>query len=696
VPVGKVPCTRGADPGAAFRVPHLCGSSYPMRPSTPLCLSLFCVFVLTAGLRPARAQDQPTAWTPELMMKMRTVGNVRPSPDGKRVVYTVSEAVMLPDRSEYVSQIHVANADGSRGRQMTFAEKASTNPQWSPDGQWIAFTSTRSGKSQLYRMRVDGGEAEVLTDAKGTLGTFAWAPDASSIAYSMTDPSSDDEEKAGRAKDDARWLDEELKHNRLYVVAVEKDGRGKREARCLTTGVGSVGTAIDWSPDGKHLVCSLAKTNKANDWPTSDVVLVEAATGKSRPLAATPAAELSPVFSPDGKSVAFTVSDEPPAWAGRYVIRIVSLNGGAPRDLPETRDSRPSVVGWSADGDRLYYVESRGTTNQLCAVHASSGGTTELSRPGGVLTGVELNSTRTCFGFTWQAPDRAPEAYVSRAGSFSPVQVSRANADYPKLPIGKTEVVRWKSKDGTEVEGLLTYPTGYERGKRVPLILNIHGGPSGVFTETFRAAPSTYPIAVFSSRGYAVLQPNPRGSGGYGHKFRYANRKDWGGGDFQDLMSGVDHVISIGVADPERLGVMGWSYGGFMTAWTVTQTRRFKAASMGAGLSNLFSFTGTADIVDFLPDYLGDRPWDRSDLYAGRSPLFHAKGVTTPTLIQHGEVDLRVPISQGYEFYHALKQQGVPVRMLILPRTPHGLQEPKLQLKAAQSNVEWFDKWLRP
>jgi dipeptidyl aminopeptidase/acylaminoacyl peptidase len=228
----------------------------------------------------------------------------------------------------------------------------------------------------------------------------------------------------------------------------------------------------------------------------------------------------------------------------------------------------------------------------------------------------------------------------------------------------------------------------------VPLILNIHGGPAGVFQQNFLGGRGPYPLAVFSSRGYAILRANPRGSSGYGTEFRRANTKDWGGMDYQDLMTGVDHVIAMGVADPERLGVMGWSYGGYMTSWIITQTKRFKAASAGAPVTNLMSFNGTADIPSFVPDYFGGHFWENPEIYAKHSAMFNIKGASTPTLIQHGEADIRVPISQGYELYNALKAQGVPTRMIVLPRQPHGPNEPKMQLAAMQSNLEWFEKYL--
>jgi dipeptidyl aminopeptidase/acylaminoacyl peptidase len=225
-------------------------------------------------------------------------------------------------------------------------------------------------------------------------------------------------------------------------------------------------------------------------------------------------------------------------------------------------------------------------------------------------------------------------------------------------------------------------------------VLNIHGGPASVFSDTFIGRPGVYPLASFAARGYAVLRPNPRGSGGYGHTFRTANINDWGGKDYEDLMAGVDHIISIGVADPDRLAVMGWSYGGFMTSWVVTQTSRFKAAAVGAGVTNLWSFMGTADIPGFLPDYFNGNPWEVFENYQKHSPLSYVKSVKTPTLVLHGEADVRVPVSQGYEFYNALKRLGVTTKMVTYPRAPHSVQEPKFILDIGQRHLDWLAKYL--
>jgi dipeptidyl aminopeptidase/acylaminoacyl peptidase len=293
-----------------------------------------------------------------------------------------------------------------------------------------------------------------------------------------------------------------------------------------------------------------------------------------------------------------------------------------------------------------------------------------------------------------QSPDEPVEAYVMPLTSPKPVRVSAANVDLPKQPLGETRVIKWKSKDGKDVEGLLTLPANYDKARKYPLILNIHGGPAGGFGETFIGAAGLYPIASFAARGWAVLRPNPRGSTGYGIGYRSANVNDWGGGDFQDLMSGVDAVIAMGVADSNRLAVMGWSYGGYMTNWVITQTDRFKVAATGAGLSDMPSMWGTNDIPSVLDDYFSGPWYEQPERYVKLSPLYHVKNVTTPTLFLHGEADDRVPTSQGYEMYNALKRKGVETQMVVYPRQPHGPREPKFVLDIMQRHIDWVEKHL--
>ena len=665
-------------------------------------LSASLLIVVFAGAAFAQTTVQ---WSPELQVKLKAAGTPRVSPDGKRVVYTVSEAVMTADKSEFVTQIWMApigdttkpnGAQSSlpRSVQLTFGDKSSTNPKWSPDGNWIAFTSNRKdNKNNIYLLSLNGGEAEPLTDVKTGVTNFAWSPDGRSIAFRMADAKTEEEEKNDKARNDFRWVDENIKFSRLYVIPLEKNASGKRDPRKLTSDNYNV-DEFDWSADGSRIAFGHTKSPVANDWTTSDVSIVEVVSGKVTTLANTPAAENSPVFSPDGKSIAVLVSDNPPRWAQSGNIQIYPAGGGAPKSLALSYDAQPGIAGWSADSKRIYFAEPKGTGTQLYVVDVAANRIQEIKTTTAVYGGMSLNRSGSTFGFIRQTSDTPSDVFVASATDFTPVQISRVNGDMKLPAVGRTEVITWKSKDGKPIEGLLTYPVGYQAGQRVPLILNIHGGPAGVFQQSFLGGRGAYPLATFSSRGYAILRPNPRGSSGYGTDFRRANIKDWGMGDYQDLMTGVDFVIQLGVADPDRLGVMGWSYGGFMTSWVVTQTKRFKAASAGAPVTNLMSFNGTADIPGFVPDYFGGQSWDIIDVYHKHSPMFNVKGVSTPTMVQHGEADVRVPISQGYEFYNALKAQGVPSRMLVLPRQPHGPNEPKMQMAAMQANLDWFEKYI--
>jgi dipeptidyl aminopeptidase/acylaminoacyl peptidase len=633
-------------------------------------------------------------WDPEMHLKLKAVGAPRVSPDGKRMVYTVNEAVMTPDKSEFVTQIWMATLDNKQTFQLTFGEKSSTNPKWSPDGSSIAFLSNRKdNRNNIYLLNLNGGEAEPLTEGKTAVADFAWSPDGRSIAFTQSDPKSEEEEKNDKGKNDFRWIDENVKFARLYVLTIQKDAKGKREPRKLTTENYHV-DSFDWSKDGSRIAFSHVKSPVANDWTTADVSLIEVASGKVSVLANTAAAESAPFYSPDGQSIAILASDNPPRWAQSGVVQIFSATGGQPKTLAASYDGQPSIAGWSADSKRIYFSEAKGTGTQVYSLDLALNRIEEIKTTPAVLSAINLNRSGTTFGFVRQTSDTPADAYVATVSDFTPVQITRVNAHLQLPPAGRTEVITWKSKDGKQIEGLLTYPVGYQTGQRVPLILNIHGGPAGVFQQTFVGGRGVYPLATFASHGYAILRPNPRGSSGYGTEFRRANTRDWGFGDYQDLMTGVDRVIEMGVADPERLGVMGWSYGGFMTSWIVTQTQRFKAASAGAPVTNLMSFNGTADIPSFVPDYFGGQFWEAMDVYQKHSPMFNVKGVTTPTMIQHGEADVRVPISQGYEFYNALKVKGVPTRMLVLPRQPHGPNEPKMQLVSMKANLEWFEKYI--
>jgi dipeptidyl aminopeptidase/acylaminoacyl peptidase len=671
-----------------------------------LCFRISAAFTAAALATLAFAADAPGKWTPAEMLKNRPVSDVHVSPDGKLVAFVVRDAVMESDRSEYRTQIWIAASDGKGSRQATFSAQASSRPRWSPDGRWIALLSKRGDKfANVWLLPTAGGEAWRLTDSKSDVAQAAWSPDGKSIAFIAPEPAPEDKERRDREKDDARIVGGDDRPGRLWLISVPPEADGERSARQLMSSAvsvggvpeGGAGDALAWSPDGKTIAFSHTARPVANDWPTSDISLVDVATGRVRPFAHTGAAETQPLYSPDGAWIAYLTTDDPPRWAHRRWIRIAPADGGPARDLPHTFDEDPQPAGWSADGARLYFSEAKGVYDLLYALDVRTGALHAITGAGAVVSAASVNAPGTWIGFARQTPTDPAEAYASPISPFSPVRVSSVNADLPKYDLGQTRVLTWTGDKGQAIEGLLTLPVGYVAGRRYPLLLVIHGGPAGVYKATHIAAPGPYPVAAFAAEGYAVLRANPRGSSGYGPAFRQSNDKDWGGGDYRDLMAGVDEVIAMGIADPERLGVLGWSYGGYMTSWTITQTNRFKGASVGAGVTDLVSFTGTSDIPSFLPDYFGGEFWadGNFEVYRAHSAMGHVAGVKTPTIIQHGEADVRVPISQGYELYNALKRLGVPVEMVVYPRQPHGVREPRLILDLGVRNLAWMDRYVK-
>ncbi|MBY0433600.1 MAG: S9 family peptidase [Cyclobacteriaceae bacterium] len=654
--------------------------------------NLFAIAILFFISVSLQAQS---AWTPEVMIKFKRVGGTDLSPDGKWVAYTISTPMMEGEKSEFLTHIWLASADGAVNMQFTQGDKSCTSPKFSPDGKYLAFLSSRGNdsKTQVWVMRTTGGEAEVITQSKTGVEQFSWGPHSKRIAYTQRDPDTEQEEKMKKEKRD--WnIQDVWKYSHLYTVFIDKNAKGTRDGKRLTKGNFHV-TAFDWSPDGATLAFSHQPTPSADLWTGTDISTVPADSGAVKSLVAMKGSDANMLYSPDGLSIAFVSDGGDPKWASIQDVYVVPAGGGQPKKLAETPDRNANIFRWSPDSKEIYFTETDRSSNRVFALPVSGAKPRALTTGAGTYGGASFSKDGKVMSFIHQTPEVAPEVFVSAVTPFAPKKLSDANASFPKLSFGKTEVIKWKSKDGKEIEGLLTYPVNYKAGRKYPLIMNIHGGPTGVFTQNFTAAGSVYPIQAFAQQGYAVLRPNPRGSSGYGKDFRFANYNDWGFGDYEDDQTGVDKVIEMGVAHADSLIICGWSYGGYMTSFTVTKTNRFKVASVGAGVTNLMSFNGTADIPSFLPDYFGGEFWDRADVYAKHSAMFNIKNVKTPSQVIHGERDPRVPPSQGFEFYVAMKRLGVPTEMITYPRTPHGPQEPKFIQDIGERMIAWFNKNLR-
>lgn len=659
----------------------------------------FCCMRLLFLLCPLAAVVSLHAWSPDDMLKVKTVGDVEVSPDGRSVAFTVTAHNL--ELSEPISQIWLARADGTQAFQLTSGAYSSSSPRWSPDGKRVAFLSMRSGVSNIWISSADASDAQQLTDSKSGISAFCWSHNGQLIAFTAPLNPTGEEEKRRKAKEDWHVVGAGYAYQRLWVVQAAPS-RGMQAARLLTKQNYQLGGAfgggfMDWSPDDRKIVFAHMPRPRFDDWRKLDIAEIDIQSETVRPIAETPASEDTPLYSPDGKWIAYRRSDVPPGWAIDFRICIVRASGGPARELAETFNSEPSLIGWTANSRSILFEEAIGTTRAIYRMPLDGKPASLYAPTKGTISAASLNATRTAIGFSAQDSVTAPEAFsFPLSGAANPRQASRVNADLPNLPLGSTQIIRWKGPGNFDIEGLLTYPVDYREGKRYPLIVISHGGPPDGFSQVFIASPAHYPIAAFAARGYAVLRSNVRGSTGYGKRFRYANYEDWGFGDFQDMMAGVDKVIEMGVADPGRLGIAGWSYGGYMTSWAITQTHRFKAASIGAPVTDLASMNGTADMWTFTPDYMHAESWENPEIYIKHSPVYNAKGVTTPALIQQGHDDSVVPLGQGEEFYNALQAQGVPVRMVVYPRSNHTPRESKIVRNIMQENLDWFDKYLHP
>ncbi len=629
----------------------------------------------------------------------RVVTDAQIHPDASCVAFVVGE-LTHPRGKNSRANIYLADARGENVRAFTFADACEMHPRWSPDGNTLAFISdrTRVDDFQIYLIPRDGGEAEQLT--RGTrvnppyrdVSMFKWSPDGTRLAYLQQDATPD--ELLARREQGYDEINFEASPQFTRVVIVDV---ATRKTHSATRGDFQV-WEFDWSPNGEELIliCSAAPY----EWSWYDTWLARVPTkgGTPRKIFSRPTKQLGhPRWSPDGHHIAFVSS----LWSDRGIIGgdlyVTDTNGKNTRALSEGYAGTISGVQWLDSQNLLStgYLQGEAAITQFDIEGASQNiwrgqgafqesHTPKFSRANDGTLAV-VRSAPNMPREVWTLDYSDPDASVWE-------QLTNLNENFQNIETGEHEIFEWTSRDGKPMQGILVKPIGAKKGKRLPLIVQPHGGPTGISANEF-ISPMRWTYHL-TNRGFAVFMPNYRGSTGWGIEFAQANYEDMGGKDFQDIMAGVDALIERGIADSKRMGFGGWSYGGFLTAWCITQTNRFRAAVAGAAIANWKSFHGTSYLNRWDELHYNANPYERGGVYDTFSPMNFIENATTPTLILHGEKDGDVPVSQGHEVFRALKDRGIATEMVIYPREPHGPGETAHVKDLITRVCDWFEKYV--
>lgn len=650
---------------------------------------LSLILSLSVCLSVAAQQRVPTI---DDLLHVRQAGGAQISPDGSRVAYTVNESDFKQDA--FVTQIWLADVKTGRTFQLTRGEKSAGNPQWSPDGEWLAFTSDRVGsKNQLFAIRPDGGEAVQLTKAENGVGGYAWSLDGQSIAFTTSDA---DAKAAKERRDylgDFEVVRKEYNYSHLWTLKVAEAMKEPVAGTQRTRGKDFTVGGFAWSPDGSRIAFSATLNPDLINSGTSDIYLLTIADNSVKKLVAQPGPDNNPRWSPDGRQLVFSSAmGNARFFHANSKLAVVSIEGGAPRSLTDSFDEQPGLIDWNADG--IYFSALQKTAAHLFRVDPATARVTRLSNPDNLMAGgFSLTRDGKHAAFTAPSPVSLSEIFITDLPGFTPRKLTAMTDQVKNFKLATREVISWKSQDGATIEGILIKPADFDPSKKYPLLCVIHGGPTGIDRPTLLDV-RYYPADIWAGRGALVLKVNYRGSAGYGEKFRQLNVRNLGVGDAWDVISGVDYLIGKGWVDAAKVGCMGWSQGGYISAFLTASSDRFAAISVGAGISNWATYYYNTDITPFTIQYLGDDPADDPDIYAKTSPMTYIKKAKTPTLIQHGEFDRRVPIPNAYELRQGLEDRGVPVEMIVYKGYGHGITKPKSMRAVMQHNLTWFNHYL--
>jgi dipeptidyl aminopeptidase/acylaminoacyl peptidase len=654
-----------------------------MRPRS-FAAMLGLMFAWTLPQSGAAAAQTPTV---DQLIELKRPLEVQISPDGSAVAYVVQVTNWKDDR--YDREIWLAR-EGSPPFQLTRGGRSSFGPRWSPEGRWIAFLSDRSEKAQLYRIPPAGGEAERLTEVEEGVDSFAWLPGGEDLVFTTKDPKGEAIQKREDTFGNLEWVDEDHRMTHLWKLDI---ATGTTER--VTEGNAFTVDSFAVSPDGDRVAFSARPVPDASASTDSDLYVVRLEGRQVEKIVSWPGADSRPRWSPDGRQLAFVTSGGVVSYYQNDAIGVVSSDGGPVKQITESFDEDASLEDWRPDG--IYFTASQRTERHAFRVGADGAGLERVSQAEGWVVGAwSLAPDAARAAFIGERFSHLPEVFLTPLDGFSPQKLTSFDSQLDGFTLSEREVIRWKSTDGVEIEGILVKPADFVPGKRHPLLFVIHGGPTGVDAQRRLSGGDTryYPIERFAARGALVLMVNYRGSAGYGEKFRSLNVRNLGVGDEWDVVSGLDHLVGLGQVDPERVGTMGWSQGGYISAFLATHSNRFKAASVGAGISDWMTYYVNTDIHPFTLQYLKATPWDDPEVYRKTSPISYIKDARTPTLIQHGENDARVPLPNAFELYQGLRDQGVPVRLAVYKGFGHGITKPKSNRAVMTHNEEWFARWI--
>ena len=688
------------------------------RQAVALTIAIASTAYVVSGVGRTVAAQSRRPLQPSDIFELKTVGDPRISPDGAWVAYTVSSLDKKDDTAD--TDIYMAPTAGGPAVRLTSSKKPENSPRWSPDGRYLAFLSGRDGKkTQVYLLDRRGGDAQQLTDYKTGASAIAWSPDSTRLALLVSDPDPNDPDGGDADAKDKKpkphvitrlqfmrdgdgYLNDVQRHIHVFEIATKKDAR-------LTSEKFDDGAPV-WAPDGSLIAFSANRTDNPDANDNSDIYVVEPRPGaKPRALTTSTASDISPVFSPDSKSIAYLAGgDSKDIWYATNNLAVVPLAGGATKILTAGLDRNVTRPQFTPDGSGIVFMIEEGGNVHVARVPASGGAIARVLDGERDVNAFDIAKTGD-MAILQSQPQQTSEVYFAGRATLSGSpggdaesvalrRITHVNDEFlAKIALGAVERFKAKSADGAMIDAYLTRPPfDAAQGRpnapagKLPTILRIHGGPVSQYSTGFNLE-----WQMLAAKGFAVVAANPRGSSGYGRDFSRALWAAWGEKDYEDVMAAVDTAIAMGVADPDRLGVGGWSYGGILTDHVISKTTRFKAAISGASEFNYLANYGNDHYQRQWEAEFG-LPWQHADLWIKLSPFFRLDKIVTPTLVLGGDADMNVPIIGGQQLYQGLKRLGRETELIVYPGETHAIRRPSFQQDRFERYIAWYSKYLKP